>query len=323
MSSMQDKFGAKLQASFDDADASRSKIDVFKELAKQDPAATAAAVSELIPYHMRRVRTQAREAHGVDIAREGWEEQFKKHQRHSAAEAGLAEAGLLLMRANLHLVFSWCQSKLAAIAADRSLSDEARAASVCEVGVEAMRGIEQVYLHNLQELRYQTAGEAEKITKDELATRLAGDLATRISVRRNKRLAQALDDIRERNRPASREQFAALLQELYALAPRSWADHHIFDWWLATTRSAVLKKIEQPQTLRVEEAELAMFADDEREALLKRGRDAGLPPSEYELLKVLAANPKIPNREAADKLGKSVGTVKKLKHNIKKTLGAA
>ena len=35
MSGMQDKFGAKLQASFDDADASRSNIEVFKELSAQ------------------------------------------------------------------------------------------------------------------------------------------------------------------------------------------------------------------------------------------------------------------------------------------------
>jgi DNA-binding CsgD family transcriptional regulator len=320
---MQDKFGAKLQASFDDADASRSKIEMFKKLAKQDPAATAAAVCELIPYHMRRVRTQAREAYGVDIAREGWEEQFKKHQRPSAAEAGLAEAGLLLIRANLHLVFSWCQAKLAAIAADRSLSDEEQAAKVCEVGVEAVRGVEQVYLHNLQELRYQTSGEAEKIAKDELATRLAGDLVTQISVTRNKRLAKALDGIRDHNKPARRERFEALRRELYVYGPEAWSEHHVTDWKLETTRSAVLKKIEQPQTPHVEEAELAMFAHAEQEALLKRGRDAGLPPSEYELLKLLAANPRIRNREAADRLGKSVGTVKKLKHNIKKTLGAA
>ena len=119
------------------------------------------------------MRTQGREAHGVNIACEGWEEQFKKHQRPSAAEDALAEAGLLLMRANLYVVFSWCQTKLAAIAADRSLSDEEQAAKVCEVGVEAVRGVEQVYLHNLQELRYQTSGEAEKIAKDELATQLA------------------------------------------------------------------------------------------------------------------------------------------------------
>jgi DNA-binding CsgD family transcriptional regulator len=142
-------------------------------------------------------------------------------------------------------------------------------------------------------------------------------------VTRNKRLAKALDAIRDHNKPASRERFEALLRELFVHGPEAWSEHHVIDWQLKTTRSAVLKKIEQPQTPRVEEAEQAKFAHAEREALLKRGRDAGLPPSEYELLKLLAANPKIGNLEAADRLGKSVGTVKKLKHNIKKTLEAA
>jgi DNA-binding CsgD family transcriptional regulator len=264
------------------------------------------------------VRTQAREAHGVDIVREGWKEQFKQ-KLHTEIEAGL-----LLLAANHYLVLSRCQTKLDTYAADVTLTNREWAVKVCEVGVEALRGIEQAYLHNLQELQYQTSGEAEKFVKDELATRLVGDLATQISVTRNKRLAKALDGVREHNKPASRERFETLLRELYALAPEAWADLHAIDWQLKTTRSAVLKKIEQPQTPHVEEGELAMFTHAEREALLlKRGRDARLPPSEYELLKLLAAKPKIPNREAADKLGKSVGTVKKLKHNIKKTLGAA
>jgi DNA-binding CsgD family transcriptional regulator len=317
MSEMQDKFDAKLQASFDVADATRNRIEEFRKLAKQDSAVTAATVSKLIPYYMQRVRTQAREAHGVDIACEGWKEQFKQKQH------TYIEAGLLLLAANNYLVLSRCQTKLDAYAADVSLSNRERAVKVSEVGEEALQGIEQAYLHNLQELRYQTSGEAEKFVKDELATRLVGDLATRISVTRNKRLAKALDGIRDHNKPASRERFEALLGELYVFGPEAWSEYHVTDWQLETTRSAVLKKIEQPQTPHVEEAELAKFAPAEREALLKRGRDAGLPPSEYELLKVLAANPKIPNREAADKLGKSVGAVKKLKHNIKKTLGAA
>jgi hypothetical protein len=88
MSGMQDKFDAKLQVSFDVADATRNRIEEFKKLAKQDPAAAAAKVSKLIPCHMQRVRTQAREAPGVDIAREGWKERFKQKQ-HTDIEAGL------------------------------------------------------------------------------------------------------------------------------------------------------------------------------------------------------------------------------------------
>lgn len=315
---MQDKLDAKLQASFEAAKADRNGIENFKKLAKRDPAAAAAAVSKGIPLTMQRLRAQAFESYGVDIAREGWKEQFKRKQ-HSGIEAGL-----LLLAANHYLVLLRCQTKLDAYAADVTLSKKERAVKVCEVGVEALRGIQSAYLHNLRELQYQTSGEAEKFVKDELARRLAGFLAMRISTRVNRRLARALDDIREHNKPVKRERFEALLGELYVFGPEAWSEYHVTDWQLETTRSAVLKKIEQPQTPHVEEAELAMFAHAEREALLlKLGRDAGLPPGEYELLKLLAANPKIPNREAADRLGKSVGTVKKLKHNIKKTLEAA
>jgi len=182
---------------------------------------------------MQRVRTQAREAHGVDIVREGWKEQFKQKQHTEI------EAGLLLLAANHYLVLLRCQRKLDAYAADVSLSNKERAVKVCEVGVEALRGIEQAYLHNLQELQYQTSGEAEKFVKDELAWRLAGDLATQISTGVNKRLARALDGVREHNKPA-RERFETLLRELYALAPEAWSDHHVIDWQLKTTRSAVL-----------------------------------------------------------------------------------
>jgi len=314
---MQDKFDAALQATFDAADADRNKIETFKKLAKQDPAAAAAAVSKGIPLGMQRLRAQAFESYGVDLAREGWKEQFKRKQ-HS-----VIEAGLLLLAANHYLVLSRCQTKLDTYAADVTLSIKERAGKACEVGVEALRGFQQAYLHNLRELQYLTSGEAEKFVKDELARWLAVFLATRISMRVNRPLTRALDGIRDHNKPASRERFEALLRELYVFGPEAWSEHHVTDWQLETTRSAVLKKIEQPQTPHVEEAELAMFAHAEREALLKRGRDAGLPPSEYELLKLLAANPKIRNCEAADRLGKSVGTVKKLKHNIKKTLGAA
>jgi hypothetical protein len=318
---MQDKLDAKLQASFETAKADRNGIEAFKKVAKRNPAAAAANVSKGIPLAMQRVHTQARELYGVDIAREGWKEQFKQKQ-HSDVEAGL-----LLMTANNYLVYSRCQAKLDAYAADKSLSDEERAAKICEVGVEALRGQEAVLLHNLQEEQYRTSGEAARFVNDTLATRLAGQLATRISVRKNKSLAKGLDEIREHNKPARREQFEALLRELYALAPESWADHHVTDWQLEETRSAVVHKIERRQTPRVQEVELATFAA--RDALLKRGRDAGLPPREYELFRLALGDPKrflrngkLNYSEAACELGVAIGTIKSLWSRIRKTLAA-
>jgi hypothetical protein len=223
MSRMKNDFDAELQAAFEAAATGREKIKAFKKLANQDPAATAAAVFKLIPLFLERYRTQARESYGVDIGREAWKEQFRKKQ-HS-----YAEEGLLLMTANYYLVFSWCQAKFDAYAADRSLSNEEWAAKVCEVGVEALQGTEAVLQHNLQEELGWSSGEAAGFVKDMLALRLAGRLATQISTTRNKRLAKALDDIRERGKPARRARFEALLRELYALAPGAWADHHVTD----------------------------------------------------------------------------------------------
>ena len=78
------------------------------------------------------------------------------------------------------------------------------------------------------------------------------------------------------------------------------------------------RKVEPP------ELEYARFAEREvREAALKRGRDARLPLREMEIFRLFVENPAIKNREVADRLGISVGTVKQLKSRIKRTLDAA
>jgi DNA-binding CsgD family transcriptional regulator len=326
MSAMKGKLDAELHAAFEAAGGDRDKIEAFRNLAKQDPGATAAAVSQLIPLFMERYRTQANESYGVDIAREGWKEKSKQKRR------SLAEDLHLLDVANRYLVFSWCQMKLGAYAADDSLSNEEWAAKVCEVGIEALRGTKAVSQHTLQELLGASSGEAARFVRSVLAPELAGELATRISVERHGRLRKALDDIREHNKPARRARFEALLRELYSLAPEEWANHHVTDWQLEATRSTVVKAIEQRQTPQAAEDELATFADWERrlkrdrkarEGLLKRGREAGLPPREYELLKLLVEKPKISSSEAGQRLGLSPGAVRTLKKRIKDTLGAA
>jgi hypothetical protein len=137
-----------------------------------------------------------------------------------------------------------------------------------------------------------------------------------------------LDDIREHNKPASRERFEALLRELYALAPAAWANHHVTDWQLEATRSTVVKEIERRQPPLAEEVELATFA--KREEWLAKGRTAGLPPREYELLRLVLGDPKrfmrgfekLNHSEAARALGVAEGTTKSLWSRIRKTLAA-
>jgi DNA-binding CsgD family transcriptional regulator len=69
------------------------------------------------------------------------------------------------------------------------------------------------------------------------------------------------------------------------------------------------------------EHEFATFF--EREALLRLGREAGLPPREYEYLKLWVANPRISYSEAASELKISKGAVKTLKHRVMNTLRAS
>jgi hypothetical protein len=86
-----------------------------------------------------------------------------------------------------------------------------------------------------------------------------------------------------------------------------------------------VKKIERRQPSRAQELELAILAH--RDALLKRGRDARLPPREYELFRLALGNPdrflpygKLDHSEAARELGVAVGTTKSLWSRIRKTL---
>ena len=69
-------------------------------------------------------------------------------------------------------------------------------------------------------------------------------------------------------------------------------------------RSEVARRLEKRDAPPVPDLrDSAEFADREaREALLNRGKDAGLPPREYELFKILVEKPGISSREAACEL---------------------
>lgn len=77
-----------------------------------------------------------------------------------------------------------------------------------------------------------------------------------------------------------------------------------------------------------QETELALFAD--REKLLKRGKDAGLSPREYQLFALVTGDPerflsngKLDHSEAAQAMGVAVGTTKSLWSRTKKKIFAA
>jgi DNA-binding CsgD family transcriptional regulator len=318
-------FETRLYEAFLAAAADREQIKVFRDLAKQHPAAGAAAVCDAIPLLMQDKRKRVNESYGIDLADQKWKEQAKQKR------LNLVEEILLLMAANTYLVFKVCQAKLDAYANDTSLSGEDRAIQVCTAGIEVLEATEAVLLHARTELRAeaQSVGGSDEIelARDAEASRLAGHLATRTSSTINKKLAHALDEIRRYDKPTGRARLEALLRELYVEAPEVWSKHSRTDWQLRATRTEVAKKLVWRYKPSPQEIELATFA--EREALLKWGRETGLPPREYELLRLVMGNPKrffrndkLNHREVAREMDLAVGTIKSLWSRIRKTLAA-
>jgi hypothetical protein len=320
---MQDKFDANLRTVFEGAKEFRDKIERIKAMSRKAPEATAATFAESIPDWMEECRAEAAAEWHIDIADVGALGDADLDPRN------LLEVTALLRRVNIYHALGQLLWRIKEHAEDPSLSAQELAEKVCDIGIEALEVLESAKLHMLQQIRVYaesySSEEAAQMAKDVEAQHLAGHLATRISLTINRPLAKALDDIRQYDEPASRERFKALLRELYVEAPQIWNARHNTDWRLRSTRNAVVKKIKQRLSVQptppAEEIELAIFA--EREALLKRGRDAGLPPREYELFKLYVEEPKISSREAGQRLGLSAGAVRTLKARIKKTLGAA
>jgi hypothetical protein len=322
---MAEYFDTRLYDAFLAAAADRDKIKVFKNQARQHPAEAAAAVCSGVPLMIQQKREQANTLYSVDLADQEWKQRAK--QKH----LNFVDGVLLLMSANTYLVLTVCQGKLEAYEKDTSLPKEEWATQVCLAGIEYLEATEAILLHALTEMHVwaQSAGDsaATELAQDAAAMRLAGHLATRTSPRKNKRLAKALDEIRDYNKPTGRARLEALLRELYVEAPEVWGKHSRTDWQMRATRTEAAKKLERHHKPPLQEIELANFF--EREALLKRGRETGLPPREYELLRLVMRDPKrffrndkLDHREVAREMDLAVGTIKSLWSRIRKALAA-
>jgi DNA-directed RNA polymerase specialized sigma24 family protein len=169
--------------------------------------------------------------------------------------------------------------------------------------------------------------ETAKMARHEEGRRMAAHLATRTSLRKNRTLARALDEIRDYNGPHGR--LSALLRELYIEGPQAWDAQRDASERLLSTRTAAAKKIvERLDSETSDEVKLAMFA--EREAWIKRARSAGLTPREHELFRLVVSDPtrflrngKLNHKEAAREMGVAVGTIKSLWSRTRKTLKAS
>jgi DNA-binding CsgD family transcriptional regulator len=151
-----------------------------------------------------------------------------------------------------------------------------------------------------------------------LSVYLTSHVAAHTSLRKNQRLRAGIDELRR----VDESRFSRLLKELPAEVLAAYHERAAGRGNLMDVRTEAVRRLEKAEA-RPEVQELAVFAQREREAVLKRGREAGLPPREYQLLKLLVDKPNISSREAGNALGITPGAVRALKSKIYRTLRVA
>ena len=157
-----------------------------------------------------------------------------------------------------------------------------------------------------------------------LSVYLMTHVVTHTSLHKNLRLRARMDELRA----DGESRFSRLLKELPAEVLAAYRAREAGPGDLMDLRTEAVRRLEKKPQARSEIHELAAFA--EREALLKRAREAGLTAREHELLGLVVGdadrffrNGKLDHGEAARELRVAVGTVKSLWSRIRKTLNAA
>jgi hypothetical protein len=151
-----------------------------------------------------------------------------------------------------------------------------------------------------------------------------------ISLRVNSRLRSAVEELRQEDET----QFESLVKAVAAEVMDAWRvdlEKRDGQWFepedLLQLRTDLVRRVESivAASRENEVADLAAFAD--RELMLRRARDAGLPPREYELFSMVVSdterfikNGRLDHGEAAREMGLAVGTTKSLWSRIRRTL---
>lgn len=317
MSGMQDEFQAGLERAFRKAAKHRSVIAKIKKNADKNPERLAAWIVEVVADHLRETRTAVLEAFGLDLTDA---EAIRNYQASS-----VGEWQIISWLATRHLIYSSFLRLIVQYAQDPNLTGVRSARAVCEAFVEATDQHLCTVASDSEELHKRLP--RERFPKEELAKVLSGMIATRISLHSNPPLRAAIDERREHSRGKSikRERFEQLLKELPAQVLDVWEETAHQSRSLSEIRTKVARQLDNRSSKPPPEVELATFIERESidsEKLLKRAKDAGLPPREYELYKLrVVENYGMPLREAAQYMGIAEGTAKSLWSRIKRTIG--
>jgi DNA-binding CsgD family transcriptional regulator len=195
------------------------------------------------------------------------------------------------------------------------LSGERLQVAVCQSVIEAYRQRPGVVALGIEALEAVMPGFPQGLA---LSVYLTSHVATHTSLK-YPRLRAGIDELRTDDE----SRFSRLLKELPAEVLAAYRGREAGWGDLMDVRTEAVRRLEKTKPTS-EAHELARFADREvKLRLLKRGREVGLPPREYELLKLLVEDLNISSREAGKALGITPGAVRALKSRIYKTLNVA
>jgi hypothetical protein len=270
-------------------------------------------VVEVVPERLKEARAVGLKEFGVDLADAEAVRKFKA--------SSIAEWQIVSWLASYYQIYSVFWRLVVQYAADQNLTGVRSAQVVCDAYIEATERHLYTIALDFDELRKELP--QEKFPTEELSKVLSAIVATRISLHRNQRLRVAIDELREHSedKSAKRERFEQLLNELQGQVLEIWAETEHPLGSLSEIRTESARRLEKRDSQPPAEQELAGFVS--REELLKQGRDAGLPPQEFELYKLLITEPGLKYREYGARLGISASHVGVLKTRIKNTPRAA
>ena len=266
-----------------------------------------------IPQQSEAWRQEARKKYGCDLERNAWlrspEESIKS----------VEDVQGFVRKANNHGTYRIVMD-LWEWFVQNGLRDERLQAAVCESVLLGYRLRPGLAAKGIEVVEAGISGFPQGLA---LSVYLTTHVVTHTSLHKNLRLRARIDELRADDE----SRFSRLLKELpaevltaYRARAAGWGD-------LMDVRTEALRRLEKPSA-RSEVHELAAFA--EREALLKRAREARLTQRELELFGMVLGdterffkNGKLNHGEAARELGVAVGTIKSLWSRIRKSLSAA
>ena len=200
-------------------------------------------------------------------------------------------------------------------------SHEDRAQAICACFIRHLLASWCAYLRVADDIAKRFP---EQIVQQTLVEQFTAFFVVHTSLHTNKRLGKVIDELREQNETPFERLIKEVSGEVLAVWQEkraAWKGKYFQQADLMEMRNEVARRLEKRDSQPPAEEELAGFAS--REELLKLARDAGLPPQEFELYKLLITEPGLKYREYGARLGISANHVGVLKTRIKNTLRVA